>query len=97
MVELYDVDDETALGNLSKQEFIGSHQFQLHKIVSSMNQTLEAELKNPARSNCGKIKIIGEEKKAGYGQTQCSFLVEAQVSTDDHVFITISKNMGQQG
>ena len=25
MIEVYDVDDETQLGNLSKQEFIGSY------------------------------------------------------------------------
>lgn len=67
MIEVYDVDDETNINNLSKQEFIGSHQFTLHKIVSGRNQTLEAELKNPARNNCGKIKIIGQEKKADYG------------------------------
>lgn len=67
MIEVYDVDDENQLGNLSKQEFIGSHQFTLHKIVSARNQTLEVELKNSVRNNCGNIKIIGEEKKADYG------------------------------
>ena len=67
MIEVYDVDDETQLSNLSKQEFIGSHQFTLHKIVSARNQTYEIELKNPARANCGSLKIIGEEKKANYG------------------------------
>ena len=95
MIEVYDVDDETNLNNLSKQEFIGSCSFTLHKIVSGKNQTLEAELINTVRNKCGKIKIIGEEKKAGYGQTQCSFIMEARVSTDEYVFITIGRNLGQ--
>ena len=37
LVEVYDVDDATALHDLRKQEFVGSYQFKLGNLISSRN------------------------------------------------------------
>jgi hypothetical protein len=38
IADVYDCDDATTLNNLQKQDFIGSFEFQLGKLVSSRNQ-----------------------------------------------------------
>jgi hypothetical protein len=37
VAEVYDCDDARTLANLSKQEFVGSFEFQLGKLVSGRN------------------------------------------------------------
>jgi len=37
VAEVYDCDNATTIGNLSKQEFVGSFEFQLGKLVSGRN------------------------------------------------------------
>jgi len=70
-LDIYDADDVTALANLQKQEYIGSYEFQLGKLISSKNQELQGDLANPARKagKSGAIKIMALEKKADYGKT----------------------------
>lgn len=34
-VEVYDVDDDSCVDNLSRQEFIGKLEFELHEVVTA--------------------------------------------------------------
>ena len=38
--------------------------------------------------------IVGKEKKFDYGQIGCSFVMEAFLDTDDYIFATINKPIG---
>jgi len=42
IIRLYDVDDFKDVKNLEKHDFIGDHEFSLHKLVSSRNQVYSA-------------------------------------------------------
>ena len=66
-MEVYDADDGASLNDFSKQDFIGSHQFTMHKVVTGKNQTIEEQLENPKKNIGGKIRITGKEKKDGFG------------------------------
>ena len=39
----------------------------MHKIAAAPGQEITVDLTNPVRRNCGKIKIMAEEKKADFG------------------------------
>ena len=94
LIEVYDADDATCLGNLQKQEFIGSFSFHLGKLCSSANQELTGPLESSVRANSGQIKVMAEEKKADYGRMQASFTVSAGLSSQDfgaNFFMTINK------
>lgn len=92
-VDVYDVDDANNLLNLSKQEFIGSIEFKLGKLVSSRNQEIDASIENAARKkSSGKIKVSANEKKEGYGKTQASFVPKAEIpSCSGACFITMAR------
>ena len=92
-IDVYDVDDANNLLNLQKQEFIGSIEFKLGKLVSSRNQELEAGLENSARKkSSGKIKVCANEKKEGFGKTQTSFVPKAEIpSCSGACFITMAR------
>ena len=92
-IDVYDVDDANNLLNLQKQEFIGSIEFKLAKLVSSRNQELEAGLENSARKkSSGKIKVCANEKKEGFGKTQTSFVPKAEIpSCSGACFITMAR------
>jgi len=68
------------LQNLSKQQYIGSVDFVLGSLCSSMNQELTAQLKyeNPLKKkgNLGSLKICAEEKKPDSGSQMASFIVQ---------------------
>lgn len=98
LVEVYDCDDATTIGNLSKQDFVGSFEFMLGKAVSSRNQTLTNDLKNPLRKNAGRITLSVSEKKSDYGKNVASFQVTASGGKlMQNCFMTINKeNKGGQ-
>ena len=48
-LDIYDADDATALGNLQKQEYIGSYEFVMGRLIASKNQEITANLVNTAR------------------------------------------------
>ena len=68
-VDVYDADDATQLNNLNKQEFIGSFNFQLGKLISARNQEITGQIESSVRKNSGNIKIMALEKKSDYGKT----------------------------
>lgn len=74
MVDVYDMDDETLPD--SQQEFVGSFEFQLHTVVTSLDQTVVADIKNAARGHNGKIKITGEEKNSESGNQSAIFNID---------------------
>jgi hypothetical protein len=96
-LDIYDADDVTQLSNLQKQEYIGSYDFVLGKLVSSKNQELTAEIANPARKagKSGSIKIMALEKKADFGKTQAKFTLSTDVHSNGPSFLVISRAKGQ--
>lgn len=58
---IYDCDDENAMNDPNKHDFIGSYEFVLGHIVSAPNQTVT----DPFKSQHGKPKVVVncEEKK----------------------------------
>jgi len=44
--EVYDADDDKFLDDLSKQEYLGGLEFQLHEIVTCRDQTMKKALPN---------------------------------------------------
>jgi hypothetical protein len=60
LVEAYDMDDDKNPNNLSKQDFIGSANFQLAQVVNSMDQSATFQLKTK-KGNCSLI-CSAEEK-----------------------------------
>ncbi len=69
-LDIYDADDATALGNLQKQEYIGSYEFVMGRLIASKNQEITANLVNTARKEgkSGQIKVMAQEKKADHGK-----------------------------
>ena len=97
MLEMYEATDKDNPNNLKNQELIGSHLFTLHQIVSTVNSLVKAELKSPVSNACGHIKIESQQKKADYGQLQCSFYLESNLGESGFVFLTISKPSNEVG
>jgi len=56
------MDDENNQNNLKAQEYIGSVEFQMHQVVTAINQTHSSKVHNPSRKNNGTLHITGEEK-----------------------------------
>jgi hypothetical protein len=46
-IEVYDADDDKNLNNLANQEFLGGLEFQLHEVVTCIDQTLKKALPHP--------------------------------------------------
>ena len=64
-IDIYDSDDSSEQLTLRKvlagniaMEYIGSVEFQLEKLVTSVNQEIELSIKSNARKNSGKIKVM---------------------------------------
>ena len=81
-IDIYDADDATQMHNLQKQELIGSVEFILGRLCASKDQEIELPINNPSRKNCGKIKIICEEKAPNYGKMQASFVCSARLNSN---------------
>ena len=90
-IDVYDADDATQLQNFKKQELIGSVEFVLGSVCASRNQEKEMSIENPKLKNCGKIKIMCEEKAPNYGKMQASFVCSARLKNSANCFLTISK------
>jgi hypothetical protein len=65
--------------------------FTLSKVVSGRNQELKGQLDIKGRSGNTQVLIMANEKKAGYGTTEASFLLECQLSGSGDVFVLISR------
>ena len=63
LIEAYDMDDPDQANNLKAQEYIGSCEFQLHQVVTGVNQTLKQRIYNSTRAQSGTARITAEEKK----------------------------------
>ena len=50
LIEAYDMDDPDQANNLKAQEYIGSCEFQLHQVVTGVNQTLKQKIYNSTRA-----------------------------------------------
>ena len=62
-VEIYDIDNDKQINNLALHDFLGSLEFQLHDVVTCLNQTLARPLLNHKIASAkGQIKIIAEEQ-----------------------------------
>ena len=61
LVEVYDCDDATQLNNLNKQDLVGFAEFPLAKVLSSIKNQIDLELKTVRGTSAGKITIHGEE------------------------------------
>jgi hypothetical protein len=62
-VEVFDIDNDKQVNNLSLHDFLGSLEFQLHDVVTCLNQTFAKPLQNPKIPSAkGQIKIIAEEQ-----------------------------------
>lgn len=61
------MDDENDQNNLKAQEYIGSVEFQMHQVVTAINQTHSSKVHNPSRKNNGTLHITGEEKQRNGG------------------------------
>jgi len=91
MIELYDADDVHNLNNLAGQDFMGSLQFSMHKLVAARDTTIEIELTNPKKKNAGSLKITGTEKKEGWGQFSCKFSVSCEINNSNPLFFTVAR------
>ena len=60
-LEIYDVDNPDTLSDLSKQEFVGSVELQVHEICRAPKQTLQLSLKNPKIPKNGIVRIYGDQ------------------------------------
>ena len=90
VVEIYDMDDESAPNDLSKQDFIGSIEFVLGHIVSSQDQRVLLPFK--AVQGQPKLVITAEERKSSKGATALiKFTGDFQQSTE--VFFIVWKEL----
>ena len=90
-VEIYDVDNAKDLNNLSNHDFVGTAEFVLGKIVTSMNQESTENLVN-GPSQAAKVKIMAEELRSNVGQTQVTFAMKFIHRDTFEYFITINKH-----
>jgi uncharacterized alpha/beta hydrolase family protein len=90
LVEGYDMDDASKADDLSKQEYIGSVEFQLHQVVTARDQTIVVPIQNPSRKNNGRLKIVAEEKKAIASETAIMKL-QGEISDSSYLFFIVWK------
>lgn len=90
MLQVYDADDSTNLHDLTLHDYIGSYTFQLSKVVSSANQSLEAKLEGPSKTNA-KVKIMAEEKKENYGNVLAIMDIDCDYDQADGLFMVLNK------
>lgn len=69
LLQAWDMDDRSQENNLRAQEYIGEIEFQLHQVVTALDQQIEFELRNPARKKNGKVTITAEEVATGSSET----------------------------
>ena len=89
VVTVYDIDDGAKLHDLSKQQKIGEFQFTLGKVASARDQEISGKLEGTSST----VKIMGSQKKAGYGSNEAQFVIE--YSPNGTVFCTINKMKGR--
>ena len=94
VVEVYDIDDATQINKLDLQELVGDFTFTLGKVVSGRNQEANGQLDLHGRQGNSKIKIMGSEKKANYGASEASFLLEGNINHSGMIFALINKFKG---
>ena len=63
-IEVYDIDSEDNINDLAAQDFLGSLQFQLHEVVTCIDQTMTKNLVNPKSNVKATVTIIAEEVSA---------------------------------
>lgn len=94
-VEVYDVDDDNQINNLSAHDFIGRLEFELHEIVTAPNQKLTKNLIGGPSGSKGTISMIAEEQVANANAEMIMFTPEATITgTSDQNFFIIYKYMG---
>ena len=56
--------NESQKNDLTKQNLIGTVEFQLHQVVTAKDQTLEMPISNPKlKTSSAKLRINAEERK----------------------------------
>ena len=76
------MDDANDPNNLNAQEYIGSVEFQMHQVVTSINQTYSAKVHNPSRKNNGTLHITGEEKQRTSGSQTAMVKLEGFITQE---------------
>ena len=82
LVEAYDIDDESQPNNLQAQEYIGSVEFQMHQVVTALDQTYSAKVQNPSRKHNGTLKITGEEKQRNHGSQTAVIKIQGSITQE---------------
>ena len=62
--------------------------------MSGRNQEISGQIDLHGRQGNSKIKVMGSEKKANYGATEASFLLEVNVNSSGMLFALINKFKG---
>jgi len=76
LIEVYDADDPATVKDLSTQDYIGSMEFTLGQIVTSVSGEYIGELEGNKPKRDTRLKVMVEEKKANYGHKIASFGIE---------------------
>jgi hypothetical protein len=90
-VDVYDIDNADEIDDLSKQELIGSFEFCLSDLCSSIDQEIDGDLKNDKIEQPGQIKLRATTKKPDYGKTLASFEVSIEHLETILAFFTVNK------
>lgn len=96
-LEVYDADDPTCINDLSKHDFIGSMNFTLGQVVTSVTGEFEGTLDGDKPKADTRIKIFAEEKKPDYGSKIASFNVEYNYSDKNQILFIVVNKMKARG
>lgn len=73
------MDDDTQVDNLSKHDFIGVLEFELHEVVTAREQTLTKPLANPNLKHKGTITMVGQEVSSNENREMIIFTPHAKL------------------
>jgi len=87
-VDIFDIDDETKINDLSKQELIGTAEFLLSDVMNAREQTVKMPLQNPKRLKNGFV-ILKAEKVAKMSGDIVKILFEGQMKSKGKYFFRL--------
>lgn len=89
-LEVYDIDDDKQPTNLAAQDFCGALEFQLHEVVTCIDQRMTKPLVNPKLSNLkGQVSVTAEEITATSNSEIVIFNPQAQLSEASGLYFFI--------
>lgn len=94
-IDVYDLDDESQLHNLSKQDYIGTMEFAMHEVVTARDQTLRKNVINPnLNTKTTFVTIIAEEITVTANNELVIFAPQARINESGLAFFLIYREHG---